>query len=921
MQIYNALDIKSGKKSEYNKMGTLTQPIQFLPKDKKDQEWAAWNLDWLELQGQKQLRRNARRLMKNYKLAKGLIDKTDYIVEEDNDYTDLVDILTKQDESALELKFYPIIPNVINVLVSEFSKRASKVAYRAVDEMSYNDMLEQKRANVEEVLLQEAQDKVMASLIEAGMDIESEEVKQQLSPESLKTLPEIEQFFKKDYRSVIEQWAWHQHQVDEERFKIQELEELAFRDLLIADREFWHFKMMDDDYDVELWNPLMTFYHKSPDTRYISQSNWVGKCDMMTISDVVDKFGFLMTQEQIESIEVLYPVRSSAYPITGMQNDGSYYDNTRSHDWNTNQPSLAYRQFVSMTDNYINDGNDIVNMILSDSEDLFDMGSAHYLRVTTCYWKSQRKVGHLTKVDINGQIVEDIIDESYKVTMKPEYDNLLFKNKTKENLIYGEHIDWIWINETWSGIKIGPNRPSYWGMNNPDGLTPIYLGITKNQISKLPFQFKGDNSLYGCKLPVEGAVFSDRNTKSVSLVDLMKPYQIAYNIVNNQIADILVDELGTVIMLDQNSLPRHSLGEDWGKHNLAKAYVAMKTFQMLPLDTSITNTENALNFQHYQVLNLEQTQRLLSRIQLAQYFKTQAFESIGITPQRMGSAVEQPTAEGVRVAVSNSYAQTETYFTQHCDNLMPRVHNMRTDLAQYYHSNRPSTRLQYLTSHDEKVTFTVDGTDLLMRDLNIFCTTKANHRNILEQLKQLALNNNTSGASIYDLSNIIKSQSIPEVDIALKTAEEKQDRIRQEQGQEQQKMQEQQLQAMAAEKQAERDFQMQEKDKDRQTDLLEAQIKSSGYGAMQDINENKESDYMDAMREIRASDEYQQTMSFNNQKENNKMSALKAKDDLKREDNAIKRDIANKQLEIARINKNKYDMKQTLKSKEKKKNK
>jgi hypothetical protein len=374
-------------------------------------------------------------------------------------------------------------------------------------------------------------------------------------------------------------------------------------------------------------------------------------------------------------------------------------------------------------------------------------------------------------------------------------------------------------------------------------------------------------------------------------------------------------------MLDQNSIPRHSLGEDWGKHNLAKAYVAMKTFQMLPLDTSITNTENALNFQHYQVLNLEQTQRLLSRIQLAQYFKTQAFESIGITPQRMGSAVEQPTAEGVRVAVSNSYAQTETYFTQHCDNLMPRVHNMRTDLAQYYHSNKTSTRLQYLTSHDEKVTFTVDGTDLLMRDLNIFCTTKANHRNILEQLKQLALNNNTSGASIYDLSNIIKSQSIPEVDVALKSAEEKQDRIRQEQSQEQQKLQEQQLQAMAAEKQAERDFQMQEKDKDRQTDIIEAQIKSAGYGAMQDINENKQSDYMDVMREIRASDEYQQTMSFNNQKENNKMAAIKTKDDLKREDNAIKREIANKQLEIARINKNKYDMKETIKSKEKKKNK
>ena len=36
MQIYNALQLKNGAKVEYNKMGTLTQPIQFLPKDKKD---------------------------------------------------------------------------------------------------------------------------------------------------------------------------------------------------------------------------------------------------------------------------------------------------------------------------------------------------------------------------------------------------------------------------------------------------------------------------------------------------------------------------------------------------------------------------------------------------------------------------------------------------------------------------------------------------------------------------------------------------------------------------------------------------------------------------------------------------------------------------------------------------------------------
>ena len=35
------------------------------------------------------------------------------------------------------------------------------------------------------------------------------------------------------------------------------------------------------------------------------------------------------------------------------------------------------------------------------------------------------------------------------------------------------------------------------------------------------------------------------------------------------------------------------------------------------LDTSITNTENATNFNHYQTLNMEQTSRLMSRIQLS----------------------------------------------------------------------------------------------------------------------------------------------------------------------------------------------------------------------------------------------------------------------------------------------------------------
>jgi hypothetical protein len=699
-------------------------------------------------------------------------------------------------------------------------------------------------------------------MIAMGLDPNSEEAQQKLQPEGLKSLPEIEEFFQKDYRSLVEEWATHQMNVDEERFKMQELEERGFRDMLICDREFWHFKMMEDDYNVELWNPVLTFYQKSPDTRYISDSNYAGKCELLTIADVIDQYGYLMNKKQLESLENIYPAKSAIYMQSGVQNDGAYYDPTRSHKWNTNSPSLGYRQFMNNWATNPIGGTDIVSQILNEGEDVSSYGDYEMLRVSTIYWKTQRKVGHMIRVMSDGEVEQLVVDENFKVTHKPVYNTTLFKQKTKDNLVEGEHIDWIWINEVWGGVKIGRNLPGSWRAEVGNDLDPIYIGINKQKPGRVQFQFKGDNNLYGCKLPIEGRVFSDRNTKSTSLVDLMKPYQVGYNMVNNQIADILVDELGTVIMFDQNALPRHSMGEDWGKNNMAKAYVAMKDFGMLPLDTSITNTENATNFNHYQTLNLEQTNRLMSRIQLANHFKQQAFEAIGVNPQRMGQEIARQTATGIQQAVQASYSQTEMYFIQHSDYLMPRVQQMRTDLSQYYHSKMPSVRLNYISSEAEKVNFTINGTELLMRDFNIFCTTKTNHRATLEQLKQLALTNNTTGASIYDLGSIVKADSIAEVSNILKGAEEKQVVERQQQMQQQQEMQQQQLQAEAQEKAAEREFKKSESAEERRKDLMVAEIRSAGFGAKSDIDQNQMSDFRDAMRDIENRDQYREQMDF-----------------------------------------------------------
>jgi hypothetical protein len=914
MKVYNALQLKNGAKAEQTRFQGVTQPLQFLPASEKDEDWAAWNMDWLEWQGLQQLRINARRLMKNYKLAEGIIDKNDYLPSVDNEMRDIVETLTDEGSGAMELQFYPIIPNVINVLVSEFAKRNTRVSFRAMDESTFNEILEKKRSDIENVLVKQAEQKLINKMLEAGADMEDPEIKQQLeqslSVENLKTLPELEEFYSKDYEVIAEKWAAKQHIIDEARFHMDELEERAFKDMLITDSEFWHFQMYEDDYDVELWNPVLTFFHKSPDVRYISQGNHVGKIEMMTVSDVIDKFGWKMTEQQLSSLQQFYPIRSAMYPITGYQNDGTYYDASRSHKWNVEGPSLAMRQFTSMRDNFVSNTNDIVEWVFSESNDYNNTDANTMLRVTQSYWKSQRMLGHLTKISEDGSVDTMIIDESYKVTDKPVYNNTLIKNKNRATLIFGEHIEWIWNNQVWGGIKIGPNQPTFQGSNSNNGLNPIYLGINQNQIKPLKFQFKGDHSIYGCKLPVEGRIFSDRNVKSTALVDSMKAFQIGYNLVNNQIADILVDELGTVILLDQNALPQHSLNEDWGKGNYAKAYTAMKDFSILPLDTSIANTENGLNFQHFQQLDLSQTNRLMSRVSLANHFKQEAYALVGVTPQRLGQQIGQTdTATGIEQAVAGSYAQTEMYFVQHSDHLMPRVHQMRTDLAQFYHSTNPSVRLQHMTSNDERVNFEINGIDLMIKDINVYCTTKAAHRNILKQLQDMAVKNNTTGASIYDLGNLMQADSLGTLNTALKTSEQKQMKQRQEQMAHEEKMKQMEVDKALKEKQMVLDHESVENEKKNRKDVLVAEIRAAGFGAMQDINKNNMSDFQDAMADMKATSEYQSTINIQQEKENNTVVQDAAKNELKREEMALKRDLKNKDLEIARENKNRFDVK------------
>jgi hypothetical protein len=100
-----------------------------------------------------------------------------------------------------------------------------------------------------------------------------------------------------------------------------------------------------------------------------------------------------------------------------------------------------------------------------------------------------------------------------------------------------------------------------------------------------------------------------------------------------------------------------------------------------------------------------------------------------------------------------------------------------------------------------------------------------------------------------------------------------------------------------------------------------AEIRAAGYGSGSDVNQNQESDFKDAMRDMQQRDQYQDQMQFKREDATNKNAMTRDKLAVERERIAVQRDVASTNLEIARENKNVYDVSSKKKTEEKDKKK
>lgn len=482
---------------------------------------------------------------------------------------------------------------------------------------------------------------------------------------------------------------------------------------------------------------------------------------------------------------------------------------------------------------------------------VFSFNSQHSYTVVTAYWQSKKRIFKRTYLDEEGFQQEMFVSEDYKM------DTSLGDVSLEE----------LWINEWWRGIKIGAD---------------IYVNVE-------PLEFTQS-------APIVGIINTTRNTQGKSLLDLLKPYQVLYNICMNQLWELLEKEIGVVFLGDLKVVPKKD-SQDPIETMLWNA----KNRGTLLIDTSIENTGGAVQFNQFSRIDLTRSQEIQARIQLAQQLRLEAYELVGLTRQRLGNSQASDTATAANNALIQSFAQTETWFAWH-DNILQKVYQTILDMAQYIELQKPTSTLNYLNSELETVFLRVSKQELL-HELFVFVSSYAEDKVTLEQLKQLAQPAMQNGAELSEMVDLFTANSERSLRKTLGDVQKRKEAIRQqEQALKQQQLEQQQaqfeqkMQMDAAQKAEDARREDMNKQLDRENRLQVVQLQGIA-------NEGSYNPDVDTTSLLIQQTKLAQEVSKQTYDKVSKDKELS----LKEKELALKeKDIDNK-LKIAQTNKNKYD--------------
>jgi hypothetical protein len=793
-------------------------PDQFkTEKEKQDESWIKNTMDYFANKAYAEYVKNRDTFVKNYDLVKGILRREDFYVEPE--VRSFTDVLTADLALPAYVKHYSIMTTPINELVGEISKRPDAFRVKAFDDDSKAEELEFKTQLLQDYVISQAKRKILEKAAFDGEEISDEELQE-------KTLEQVKDELD-SYTSIAEKWANHVLTAEKAEFVLKEKSEDAFRDLLISSREFFH--IYEDNsktgFNIEVANPKNTWFLTTPDRKYISDTTGrsqgayaAGIVQVMELSEIIESIPDL-TKEEIDHLRSslqdygLINVRESnlGNPNAIPGNDSIQYD--------TYDPLVLQTRMIIESE--MKENNDGLQDFLGLTSNVSSFGYKYV--VVRSYWISKKKIGKVIYTDEMGNEQSLLVDEDYKSKTIPTEISL----------------EWGWINQWYQGIKIGPD---------------IY-------------HIKPYNLLPYC--PIIGQIFEVKNTEAKSLVDMMKPFQVLYNVCMNQLYKLLEKEVGKVQLMSIRHIPIPKDGDAQDALDIWE--MEARNRGVVFVDDSPENLKSPSSFNQYTSLDLTRTQEIQARYTLAQQLKNECWELIGMSRQRLGSVQASESATGTNAAITQSYAQTEPLFVAH-EYVLGQLYQSIIDAALYVESKKPQSTISYITSEGESAFVSVNGTDLRFRDLKVFLTNRPEDRQMFNEIRGLSQAVIQNGGSLHDVIELYSTNSMRQMKQVFKKLKDRQESMQNTQMQQKQQEIEQQqqiaqaqieaAQAQAEEKLANENYQAElDRINKKEIALIAAESKS---GPLSDLDTSGTPDVLEidklALAQSKAERDYQAKM-------------------------------------------------------------
>jgi hypothetical protein len=301
--------------------------------------------------------------------------------------------------------------------------------------------------------------------------------------------------------------------------------------------------------------------------------------------------------------------------------------------------------------------------------------------------------------------------------------------------------------------------------------------------------------------PIIGVVHEIKNIQEAkSLIDLLKPYQILYNVCMNQLYKLLEKEIGNVYLMSMRHIPIPKDGDAQDALDIWEQEARKRG--VIVVDDSPENLKSPSNFNTFKNIDWTRTAEIQSRYTLAMQLKQEAWELVGISRERTGGVAATQTATGTNTALSQSYAQTEPYFAQH-EYVLNDVYQAILDAVQHTEIKNPYSTISYINTEGEQAFIRVNSEDITLKDLQVFVTTRANDQRAFEELKQLAQPMLQNGATPYEISVLYTTNSVRTMKQVFKSLKDKMEAMQQQEQQMKQQELEQQQQQFQAQMQKE----------------------------------------------------------------------------------------------------------------------